>query len=83
MGHIAKDCRLKQENNVYKKETYENKSQKYKNKTVPVCKTISDSILSILGFIYESNVQVKTATDDVKKVLGETEEGNVDIEGHT
>ncbi|CAF0936710.1 unnamed protein product, partial [Brachionus calyciflorus] len=61
IGHIAKNCRVKQGNNVYKKETYENKSQRYKNKTVPVCKTSSGSILSIVGFV--NGTPVKLALD--------------------
>ncbi|CAF0711046.1 unnamed protein product [Brachionus calyciflorus] len=71
MGRIAKNCRVKQENKVYKKETYEIKSQKYKNKTVSVCKTSSDSILSIVGFVNGTSVKfpghtVRLLKDDSK-----------------
>ncbi|CAF0965908.1 unnamed protein product [Brachionus calyciflorus] len=69
MGHIAKNCRVKQENNVYKNETYENKRQKYKNKTVPVCKTSSDSILSIVGFVEESLVKLALDSGAVESII--------------
>ncbi|CAF1017672.1 unnamed protein product [Brachionus calyciflorus] len=53
MDHIAKDCR----------------SQKYKNKTVHVCKTSSDSILSIVGFVNGTPVKLALDSGAVESII--------------
>ncbi|CAF0743195.1 unnamed protein product [Brachionus calyciflorus] len=69
MGHKAKNCRVKQDNNVFKKDTYENNSQKYKGKTVPVCKASSDSILSIVKFVNGTRVKLDPDSGIVEFII--------------
>lgn len=69
IGHIARNCRVKPENNGQGRVNIENKSQKYKGKTVPVCKTSSDSILSIVGFVNGTPVKLALDSGAVESII--------------